>query len=75
MATGSSSSLKMRSDEAIAAWRTLNFSDMSLMGRKKRTRLEERDERAERQRARQHTQPPYQMISDAASAPRISIAG
>ena len=36
IATGSSSSLKIRSDEAIAACRTLNFSDMSLIGRKKR---------------------------------------
>jgi hypothetical protein len=34
--TGVSSSLKMRSDDAIAAWSTLNFSDMSLIGRKKR---------------------------------------
>ena len=36
IATGSSSSLKMRSDEAIADCSTLNFSDMSLIGRKKR---------------------------------------
>ena len=36
IATGSSSSLKMRSEEAIAACRMLNFSDMSLIGRKKR---------------------------------------
>src|SRR3982750_3294222 len=34
--TGSSSSLKIRSDEAIAACRMLNFSDMSEIGRKKR---------------------------------------
>src|SRR6266542_5288481 len=34
--TGVSNSLKMRSDDAIAAWRTLNFSDMSLIGRKNR---------------------------------------
>ena len=34
--TGVSSSLKMRSEDAIAAWRMLNFSDMSLIGRKKR---------------------------------------
>ena len=34
--TGSSSSLKIRSDDAIADCRTLNFSDMSLIGRKKR---------------------------------------
>ena len=33
---GSSSSLKIRSDDAIADCRTLNFSDMSLIGRKKR---------------------------------------
>ena len=36
IATGSSSSLKIRSDDAIADCRTLNFSDMSLIGRKKR---------------------------------------
>src|SRR5712692_6210022 len=36
IATGSSSSLKIRSEEAIADCRTLNFSDMSLMGRKNR---------------------------------------
>ncbi len=37
MATGSSSSLKMRSDDAIADCSTLNFSDMSLIGRKNLT--------------------------------------
>ena len=31
--TGVSSRVKMRSEEAIAVCRTLNFSDMSLMGR------------------------------------------
>ena len=31
--TGVSSSVKMRSDEAMADCNTLNFSDMSLMGR------------------------------------------
>ena len=36
MCTGSSSSLKIRSDDAIADCRTLNFSDMSLIGRKNR---------------------------------------
>ena len=35
-ATGSSSSLKIRSDDAMADCRTLNFSDMSLIGRKNR---------------------------------------
>src|ERR1051326_3882280 len=34
-AIGSSSRPKMRSEEAIAACRMLNFSDMSLIGRKK----------------------------------------
>jgi hypothetical protein len=34
--TGVSSSAKIRSDDAIAPCRTLNFSDMSLIGRKKR---------------------------------------
>ncbi len=49
---GVSSNLKMRSDEAIAACSTLNFSDMSLIGRKKRCEYEQkRHERAERQRA------------------------
>jgi hypothetical protein len=36
MLTSVSSSLKMRSDDAMAACSTLNFSDMSLIGRKKR---------------------------------------
>ncbi len=31
-----SSSLKIRSDDAIADWRRLNFSEMSLIGLKKR---------------------------------------
>ena len=54
-ATGSSSSLKIRSDEAIAACSMLNFSDMSLIGRKKRCEvLKERDQRAEGQRLVQH---------------------
>ena len=34
--TGVSSSVKIRSDDAIAACSRLNFSDMSLIGRKKR---------------------------------------
>ena len=36
MVTGVSSSVKIRSDDAIAACSRLNFSDMSLIGRKKR---------------------------------------
>ena len=51
-ATGSSSSLKIRSDEAIADCRTLNFSDMSLIGRKKRCEYwRNATSDAERQRA------------------------
>jgi hypothetical protein len=76
MWTSVSSSLKIRSDEAIAACRTLNFSDMSLIGRKKRCEY-----------CRNATSdpsvsvpcivqpPPNQMISAAARAPRTSIAG
>ena len=67
--TGSSSSLKIRSDEAIADCRTLNFSDMSLIGRKKRCEYwRNADQRAERQLCRSTLAPPYQMISAEASA-------
>ena len=67
----------MRSDEAIAACRMLNFSDMSLIGRKNRCEYcRNATSDAERQRAlRARQRPPYQMISAAASAPTISIAG
>ena len=77
IATGSSSSLKIRSDEAIADCRTLNFSDMSLIGRKKRCEYcRNADQRAERQRAAAaRCAPPYQMISADASALTASIAG
>jgi hypothetical protein len=42
--------LKISSDGAIADCITLNFSDMSLIGRKKRCEYWERDQRAQRQR-------------------------
>ena len=41
----------------MAACSTLNFSDMSLIGRKKRCDVEEkRDQRAQRQRALHHAE-------------------
>ena len=77
MLTGSSSSLKIRSDEAIAACRMLNFSDMSEIGRKKRCRVQqERDERARASASPGGPQPPpNQIVSAAASALMTSIAG
>ena len=66
----------MRSDEAIAACSTLNFSDMSLIGRKNRCEYcRNATSEPERQRACSTQPPPYQMISAAASAPTTSIAG
>ena len=76
IATGSSSSLKIRSDEAIADCRTLNFSDMSLIGRKKRCEYCRNATSAPSVSAPVMTlAPPYQMISADASAPIASIAG
>jgi len=74
--TGVSNSLKMRSDEAIAAWRTLNFSDMSLIGRKKRleySRNATSDPIVSVPCSVQR--PPNQMMSAAANAPITSMAG
>ena len=52
ISTGVSSSAKIRSDEAIAPCSMLNFSDRSLIGRKKRCEyLQERDECSQRQRS------------------------
>ena len=62
--TGSSSSLKIRSDDAIADCRTLNFSDMSLIGRKKRTAYWRNATSAPSVSVPRSTlAPPYQMIS------------
>ena len=66
----------MRSDDAIAACRTLNFSDMSLIGRKKRCEYCRKATSAPSVSAPRSTlPPPYQMISADASALTISIAG
>ena len=61
----------------MAACSTLNFSDMSLIGRKKRCDVvEKRDQRAQRQRAAAaRMPPPYQMMSADASALTASTAG
>ena len=76
MVTGSSRSLKIRSDEAIAACRMLNFSDMSEIGRKNRCEYMRNATSAPSVNDPASTDPPpYQMVSAAASAPTISIAG
>ena len=76
MCTGVSSSAKIRSDDAIAPCSTLNFSDMSLIGRKKR------DEYCRNATSDPSVSmfpsthpPPTQMMSAAASALISSIAG
>ena len=74
--TGVSSSVKMRSDEAIAACSRLNFSDMSLIGRKKRCAYCRKATSAPSVSAPDPTQPPpTTMISAAASVATTSIAG
>ena len=74
--TGSSSSLKIRSDEAIAACRMLNFSDMSVIGRKKRCEYSRNATSDPSVSVPWSTdRPPNQIISAAASAPITSIAG
>jgi hypothetical protein len=74
--TGSSSSAKIRSDEAIADCSTLNFSDMSLIGRKKRCEYCRNATSAPMVRLWRSTlAPPYQMISAEASDAMTSIAG
>ena len=76
MVTGSSSSLKMRSDDAMAACRMLNFSDMSEIGRKNRCEYSRNATSEPSVSVPESThRPPYQMVSAAASAPTISIAG
>jgi len=66
----------MRSDEAIAACSTLNFSDMSLIGRKNRCEYWRNATRAPSVSVRLITPPPpYQMISAEASVATASIAG
>src|SRR5207237_1190512 len=76
IAIGSSSSLKIRSDDAIADCRTLNFSDMSLIGRKKRCEYWMKATSAPSVSVPRRTfAPPYQMISAVASVLTNSIAG
>jgi hypothetical protein len=76
MVTGSSISLKMRSDDAIAAWRMLNFSDMSEIGRKKRCEYSRKATSDPSVSDPWRTdRPPYQIVSAAARAPITSIAG
>ena len=76
MCTGSSSSLKMRSEDAIADCSTLNFSDMSLMGLKNRCEYCRNATSAPNVSVPLRTlEPPYQMISAEASAAMTSIAG
>ena len=68
--TGVSSSLKIRSEEAIAACRMLNFSDMSLIGRKKRCEYSRNATSDPSVSVPCSVQPPpNQMISADASAP------
>jgi hypothetical protein len=74
--TSVSSSLKMRSDDAIDAWSTLNFSDMSLIGRKNRCEYRRNATSEPRVSEPSSVQmPPNQINSADASAPMISIAG
>ncbi len=71
-----SSSVKIRSDDAIAACSTLNFSDMSLIGRKKRCEYCRNATSDPSVSVPSIVQPPpNQMISAEASAPITSIAG
>ena len=67
ISTGVSSSAKIRSDDAMAPCRTLNFSDMSLIGRKKRCEYCRNATSEPSVSASCSTQPPpTQMISAAA---------
>ena len=60
----------------MAAWSTLNFSDMSLIGRKKRCEYWRNATSDPRVRAPCSVQmPPNQMMSADASAPMTSTAG
>ena len=66
----------MRSDEAIADCMTLNFSDMSLIGRKKRCEYWTKATSAPSVSVFWITlPPPYQMMSDVARVLTTSIAG
>ena len=76
IATGSSSSLKIRSDDAMADCRTLNFSDMSLIGRKNLTEYWRNATSTPRLSVSRSTAPPpYQMMRAVASELTASIAG
>jgi hypothetical protein len=76
MVTGSSSSLKIRSDDAMAACSTLNFSDMSLIGRKNRCEYWRNATSSPKVSAPlRMLRPPYQMMSAAASVLTASISG
>jgi hypothetical protein len=66
----------MRSDDAIAACRMLNFSDMSLIGRKNRCEYCRNATSAPSVSVPSMTHPPpYQMMSAAAASPTSSMAG
>ncbi len=66
----------MRSDEAIAACSRLNFSDMSLIGRKNRCEYCRKATSVPSVSVSASTQrPPNQMMRAAASALTSSIAG
>jgi hypothetical protein len=74
--TGSSSSPKIRSEDAMAACSTLNFSDMSLIGRKKRWTYRRNATSAPSVSVPSMTRrPPYQMMRAQASALTASTAG
>ena len=76
MSTGVSSSVKMRSDDAIAPCSTLNFSDRSLIGRKNRCEYCRKATSDPSVSASRSTQPPpTQSSSAAASALTSSTAG
>ena len=66
----------MRSDDAMAAWSMLNFSERSLIGRKKRCEYCRNATSAPSDSVPCSDQPPpNQMIDAVASAPRNSTAG
>ena len=76
MVTVVSSRAKIRSDDAIADWRRLNFSEMSLIGRKKRCEYwMNATSDPSVSRPANTCPPPYQMMSAVASALVTSIAG
>ena len=76
ISTGVSSSPKMRSDDAIADCRMLNFSDRSLMGLKKRWEYcRHATSTPSSMVSCTARPPPYQMMSAVATAPSTSMAG